>query len=164
MENKKLKIKIGSCSGNIKFCSFSIWIDYDFLSDNFEKQFGDSICFRATNGVVIFIKKLDNYISVKFNEIEPVDGEYLVDLENFSKIMKAINEYNETDGKGYEKKFPEEGDTFYCITSAMTVSLGEFGSSMDGYEFKMRDAGNCFQTFEEAKAALERVKKALKGE
>ena len=87
-----------------------------------------------------------------------------VSMSHFAKIMEAVNEYNETDGKGYEKKFPEEGDTFYCITSAMTVSLGEFGSSMDGYEFKMRDAGNCFQTFEEAKAALERVKKALKGE
>lgn len=46
----------------------------------------------------------------------------------------------------------------------MTVSIGEFGSSLDGYEFKMRDAGNCFKTFEEANAALERVKKALKGE
>ena len=55
------------------------------------------------------------------------------------------------------------GDTFYCITSAMTVSIGEFGSSLDGYEFKMRDAGNCFKTFEEANAALERVKQALKG-
>lgn len=87
-----------------------------------------------------------------------------VSLSHFAKIMEAVNEYNETDGNGYEKKFPEEGDTFYCITSAMTVSLGEFGSSQDGYEFKMRDAGNCFQTFEEAKAALERVKKALKGE
>ena len=32
------------------------------------------------------------------------------------------------------------------------------------YEFEMRDAGNCFQTFEEAEAALERFKKALKGE
>ena len=92
------------------------------------------------------------------------DNKITVPLHHFAKIMQAVTEYNETNGNGYEKKFPEEGDTFYCITSAMTVSLGEFGSSMDGYEFKMRDAGNCFQTFEEAKAALERVKKALKGE
>lgn len=84
-------------------------------------------------------------------------------LETFARIMEAITEYNETNGNGYEKKFPEEGDNFYFITSKMTVSLGEFGISQDGYEFEMRDAGNCFLTREEAEAALERVKKALKG-
>lgn len=78
--------------------------------------------------------------------------------------MEAVSEYNETNGAGYEKKYPEEGDNFYFITSKMTVSLGEFGSSQDGYDLKMRDAGNCFLTREEAEAALKRVKKALKGE
>ena len=92
------------------------------------------------------------------------DQEITVSLFNFARIMEAVTEYNETNGKGYEKLWPQEGDTFYCITSKMTVSRGEFGSSLDGYEFEMRDAGNCFKTFEEANAALERVKKALKVE
>ena len=159
MENQKLKIKIGSCSKNINFYSFSIWIDYDFLSGNFEKQFGDSICFRATNGVVIFIKKLDNYISVKFNEIEPVDGEYLVDLENFSKIMKAITEYNETDGKGYEDTWPKYGDTYFCFDSSGKIDVFSYDSSP--FDKNRSAFGNFFRTREEAEAALERVKKVL---
>lgn len=96
--------------------------------------------------------------------IPPQNGEYKCYICKFISIMEAVSEYNETNGYGYEKKFPEEGDNFYFVTPKMTVSRGEFGSSPDGYEFEMRDAGNCFKTFEEANAALERVRKALKGE
>lgn len=129
-----------------------------------QTHFGKDFCqkgkvFKAKNGIPI--TSLSKTIIAG---ISPKNKEYKCRIDKFILVMEAVNEYNETDGKRYEKKFPEEGDTFYCITSAMTVSLGEFGSSMDGYEFKMRDAGNCFQTFDEAKAALERVKKALKGE
>lgn len=127
--------------------------------------------FEAKCGVIIQLgDKLawDGYNEIltlnKFQSVSKSEETAQCNVHHFADIMEAVNEYNETNGKGYEKKFPEEGDTFYCITSAMTVSIGEFGSSMDGYEFKMRDAGNCFQTFEEAKDALERVKKALKGE
>ena len=126
--------------------------------------------FCGSNGIVLFSfdhpfydpERNDIYLRGRCSSC---DDEYMtVSVDKFARIMETINEYNESDGKGYEKKFPEEGDTFYCITSAMTVSIGEFGSSLDGYEFKMLDAGNCFKTFEEANAALERVKKALKGE
>ena len=115
--------------------------------------------FKSKNGIPIM--SLSKTIVAG---ISPKNKEYKCRIDEFIQIMEAVNEYNETNGAGYEKKYPEEGDNFYFITSKMTVSLGEFGSSMDGYEFKMRDAGNCFLTREEAEAALERVKKALKGE
>lgn len=129
-----------------------------------QTHFGKDFCekgliFKSKNGIPIA-----SFKKTIVGGISPEDEEYKCRIDEFIRIMEAVTEYNETDGKGYEKKFPEEGDTFYCITSAMTVSIGEFGSSLDGYEFKMRDAGNCFKTFEEANAALERVKKALKGE
>lgn len=129
-----------------------------------QTHFGKDFCqkgkvFKAKNGIPI--TSLSKTIVAG---ISPKNGEYKCRIDKFILVMEAVAEYNETNGKGYEKKFPEEGDNFYFITSKMTVSLGEFGISQDGYEFKMRDAGNCFLTREEAEAALERVKKALKGE
>lgn len=129
-----------------------------------QTHFGKDFCqkgkvFKAKNGIPI--TSLSKTIIAG---ISPKNGEYKCRIDEFIQIMEAVTEYNETNGKGYEKKFPEEGDNFYFITSKMTVSRGEFGSSMDGYELKMKDAGNCFLTREEAEAALERVKKALKGE
>lgn len=126
--------------------------------------------FKAKNGATIRLEgklEWDEYSDIlilrRFWNLGNVNETTKCNVHHFAYIMEAVNEYNETDGKGYEKKFPEEGDNFYFITSKMTVSPGEFGSSMDGYEFKMRDAGNCFLTREEAEAALDRVRKALKG-
>ena len=129
-----------------------------------QTHFGKDFCqkgkvFKAKNGIPI--TSLSKTIIAG---ISPKNGEYKCRIDKFILVMESVAEYNETNGDGYEKKIPEEGDNFYFITSKMTVSLGEFGISQDGYEFEMRDAGNCFLTREEAEAALERVKKALKGE
>lgn len=78
----------------------------------------------------------------------------------FSRICEAVAEYNATDGRGYEKQWPKKGDKYCYITAAGSVDRLTF----DGYEFdrKMQGFGNFFRTKEEAKAALERVKQALK--
>lgn len=77
------------------------------------------------------------------------------------RIMEAVTEYNLTNGKGYEKPWPQKGDFYYFVDSYITVrSLEYFGSEMD---HDMQKAGNFFRTEKEARAALERVKKALRG-
>lgn len=79
----------------------------------------------------------------------------------FAKIMEAVTEYNLTNGKGYEKPWPQKGDFYYFVDSYITVrSLEYFGSEMD---HNMQNAGNFFRTEKEARAALDRVKKALRG-
>lgn len=155
MEDHKRHLELAVVKINSDQVTFSISDQTHFGKDFCEK----GVIFKAKNGIPIV--SLSKTI---VGGISPKDGKYKCRIDNFIRIMEAVSEYNETNGDGYEKKFPEEGDTFYCITSAMTVSIGEFGSSLDGYEFKMRDAGNCFLTRDEAEAALERVKKALKGE
>ena len=78
----------------------------------------------------------------------------------FSRICEAISEYNSTDGRGYEKPWPQVEGKYFCIAADGRVDLFRF----DGNEFdcKMQAFGNFFRTKEEAKAALERVKQALK--
>lgn len=78
----------------------------------------------------------------------------------FAKICEAVAEYNDTDGRGHEKPWPSVGDKYFCIAAGGKVDRLTF----DGYEFdrKMQGFGNFFRTKEEAKAALERVKQALK--
>lgn len=85
-----------------------------------------------------------------------------VPLSNFAKIMEAVTEYNETDGKGYEKPWPQNNDRYYCISEGGLIYHTNFH---DDYAFDNNrlSFGNCFRTREEAESALERVKKALKG-
>lgn len=78
----------------------------------------------------------------------------------FSRICEAISEYNSTDGRGYEKPWPSVGDKYFCIAPGGWVDRITF--DMDGFDRKMQDFGNFFRTKEEAEAALERVRQALK--
>ena len=81
--------------------------------------------------------------------------------KEFARICEAVADYNETDGRGYEKPWPSVGDKYFCITAEGKVE--RFTFTMHGFDRKIQDFGNFFRTEEEAKAALERVKQALKG-
>ena len=90
------------------------------------------------------------------------DQEITVSLFNFARIMEAVNEYNETDGKGYEKPWPQKGYKYLWVGSMGLIHESYFDDTpLDNCR---REFGNFFRTREEAEAALERVKKALKGE
>ena len=78
----------------------------------------------------------------------------------FVRISEAVAEYNSTDGRGYEKPWPSVGDKYFCIAPGGWVDRITF--DMDGFDRKMQDFGNFFRTKEEAEAALERVRQALK--
>lgn len=82
------------------------------------------------------------------------DKEITVSLFNFARIMEAVTEYNDTEGQVYEKQWPHDGDKYFCILS----------TDNNQKDNDRREFGNFFRTREEAEAALERVKKALKGE
>lgn len=90
------------------------------------------------------------------------DKEITVSLFNFARIMEAVTEYNETDGKGYKKPWPQKGGKYFCIQSTGYVTSTDYDNHP--IDNDRREFGNFFRTREEAEAALERVKKALKGE
>lgn len=78
----------------------------------------------------------------------------------FMRISEAVAEYNSTDGKGREPRWPQEGDKYFCI--AVDGKLDRLTFDRSESDRKLQDFGNFFRTEEEAKAALERVKQALK--
>lgn len=141
--------------------------DQFYGGDEFSQQENKSE-FKSKYGIVINLSdKLawDGYNEVltirRFWQISSVYETAQCNVHNFADIMEAINEYNETDGKGYEKQWPKGGDKYYYV--------GPFGEIIeriyldDIFEEPRKTFGNFFRTREEAEAALERVKKALKG-
>ena len=79
----------------------------------------------------------------------------------FVRISEAVAEYNATDGKGREPRWPQEGDKYFCI--AVDGKLDRLTFDRSEVDRKLQDFGNFFRTEEEAEAALERVKQVLKG-
>lgn len=135
---------------------------------------GDEFCedgeeFSASNGYSI--KSVDIYhyrFSEKRNTLYVFgknSGGYpqlFTSTRHFAKIMEAVNEYNETDGKGHKYTWPKYGDKYFCIDSSGKIDVFSYDSSL--FDKNRSEFGNFFRTREEAEAALERVKKALKGE
>ena len=87
-----------------------------------------------------------------------------VNLKNFARIMEAVNEYNDTDG-GVEQKaeWPQNGDWYFYVASDGEVGNCKYDPEKYTHR-RMEEIGNFFRTYVEAEAALERVKKVLKGE
>lgn len=138
---------------------------------------GDRFCekgkiFEASNGYRIAsvdILRLNDVSFCDTRKYLPVSGELykgaatlFAEGRHFLRIMEAVAEYNETNGKGYEKPWPQEGDKYFCFNSAGQIN--DYTYDKLKIDEPRREFGNFFRTREEAEAALERVKKALKGE
>ena len=64
----------------------------------------------------------------------------VVSLEAFAKIMEAITEYNETNGAGYEKPWPQNGDKYLCIDSAGCINEYDYDNDYTaGYAHQHAD-------------------------
>ena len=125
--------------------------------------------FKAKNGITIRLEgKLewdehsDILILRRFWNLGNVNETTKCNVHNFADIMEAVNEYNETNGAGYEKPWPQDGDIYLWVGSTGFVHESYFDDTPLDHD--RREFGNMFRTREEAEAALERVKKALKGE
>lgn len=123
--------------------------------------------FKAKSGLIIRLEgKLewdehsDILILRRFWNLGNVNETTKCNVHNFADIMEAINEYNETNGEGYEKPWPQYGDKYFCIQSTGYVTSTDYDNHP--IDNDRREFGNFFRTREEAEAALDRVRKALK--
>lgn len=133
--------------------------------DEFSQQ-ANTDEFKACNGIGLMSYSVPQWLSsasalyCRGEGKEQDNNRLTCTADEFSRICEAISEYNSTDGRGYEKPWPKKGDKYFCIAAEGRVDRLTF----DGYEFdrKMQAFGNFFRTEAEEKAALERVKQALK--
>lgn len=142
--------------------------DQFYFGDEFSKQ-ENKHEFKAKSGLIIRLgEKLEwdesnEILSLRrFQNINTFEETTECNVHKIADILAAINEYNETNGKGYEKPWPQNNDRYYCISEGGLIYHTNFH---DDYAFDNNrlSFGNCFRTREEAESALERVKKALKG-
>lgn len=87
--------------------------------------------------------------------------EIVCTTSEFAKISEAVSEYNITDGKGYEKPWPQKGDRYFYVASYGVVEGGEF-CDWSLFANGCKAYGNIFRTEEEAVAAADKIKALLK--
>lgn len=78
----------------------------------------------------------------------------------FAKISEAVNEYNITDGKGYEKPWPQWDDRYFFVSERGKVDSNCFEERE--FDYNLKEIGNFFRTEDEAEAAAEKIKALFK--
>lgn len=142
--------------------------DQYYFGDEFSKQ-ENKHEFTAKNGLTIRLgEKLEwdesnEILSLRrFRNINTFEETIECNVHKIADILAAINEYNETNGNGYENPWPQTGDLYYYVDTDGSVESCQYADKCD-IDNNRRESGNFFATKEAAKIAAERVKKALKG-
>lgn len=81
-------------------------------------------------------------------------------MERKRVALGEVVEYNASNGKGYEKPWPQTGDEYFQI-----ASNGEIGRDIlrgGDWDTGLQNFGNFFRTYKEAEAARDKVKTLLK--
>lgn len=123
--------------------------------------------FRASNEIKLGSKDIPEWIGNSsllfcrgfFSDKDNI--EIVCTTSEFARISEAVNEYNITDGKGYEKPWPQKGDEYFYILDNGAIYSRIFDG--DKYDCDMQDYGNLFRTEEEATEARDKVKVLLNG-
>ena len=133
--------------------------------DEFSRQDNSSV-FKSANGFQLkscadpeWVGKTSALLCRGFERNDD-NFEIVCSAIEFVRICEAVAEYNATDGKGREPRWPQGGDKYFCI--AVDGKLDRLTFDRSEVDRKIQDFGNFFRTKEEAEAALERVKQALK--
>lgn len=131
---------------------------------DFSQQSGHQY-FKASNGTELasraFPEWKGNYpLSCRGCFCGEDDKELTCTAAEFALISEAVNEYNSTDGKGYEKSWPQNGDGYFYIASRGRIEYTEFTD--EPFDTDCKAYGNFFRTEEEAMSAAEKVKALFK--
>lgn len=140
-------------------------IEQTHRGEKFSQQtFTDT--FKASNGIKLGIRNFPEWSSdssqlfCRGYSSDKDNIEIVCTILEFARISEAVNEYNITDGKGYEKPWPQKGDKYFYITAGGDVSHCAF----NGYNFDLdtQRFGNFFRTEREASVVRDKVQALLK--
>ena len=140
--------------------------DQTHRNDGFSQQV-NSDEFKSSNGLCLLSHSVPEWLPYasalycRGSDKEQDMCEITCTAVEFAKICEVVAEYNATDGKGREPRWPQEGDKYFCIAVDGKIDRLTFDRS-EG-DRKLQDFGNFFRTEEDAKAALGRIKQVLKG-
>lgn len=134
-------------------------------NDEFSQQ-ADYILFEAANGL-----KLRSWGGPEWKDGNPIlhcrghiyghdNRELNCTTADFAKISEAVTEYNATDGKGYEKPWPQWDDRYFFVSERGKVDSTCFEERE--FDYNLKAIGNFFRTSEEAEAAAGKFKALLK--
>lgn len=122
--------------------------------------------FIASNGyklVSMYLPSFNSESHALFCQGELInydDNEIDCNFEDFAKICEAITEYNTTDGKGYEKPWPQWDDEYFFVSECGKVDSTRFNESE--FDYNLKELGNFYRTFEEASKVAEKIKLLFK--
>ena len=176
MDYSKINIEKVYIKRHLEIAVVSVENDVLTLKVADQYYFGDEFSaktnkheFKAKSGLIIRLgEKLEwdesnEILSLRrFRNINTFEETIECNVHKIADILVAITEYNETNGAGYEKPWPQDGDEYFFIRSTGYVTSTDYDNNQKDND--RREFGNFFRTSEEAEAALERVKKALKEE
>lgn len=126
----------------------------------------DRNIFKASNEIKLGSKDIPEWIGDSsllfcrgfFSDKDNI--EIVCTISEFARISEAVNEYNTTDGKGYEKPWPQKGDQYFYILEDGVIYSIVFRD--DEYDRSRQDYGNFFRTEQEALAARNKIEILLK--
>lgn len=139
--------------------------DQTHRNDEFSQQV-NSDEFKSSNGLCLLSHSVPEWFPLasalycRGSDKEQDMCEITCPAVEFARVCEVVAEYNATDGKGREPRWPKEGDKYFCI--AVDGKLDRLTFDRSESDRKLQDFGNFFRTEEEAEAALGRVKQALK--
>ena len=130
-------------------------------------QQGSPSTFKASNGIGLRSRAFPEWkddghlLYCRGRGCGEDDKELNCTAVDFAKISEAVSEYNITDGKGYEKPWPQNGDEYFYIDSNGVVKYATFEAGVE-FDARHKAYGNFFRTKEDAMAAAEKVKTLFK--
>lgn len=139
--------------------------DQTHRNDEFSQQV-NSDEFKSSNGLCLLSHSVPEWLPYasalycRGSDKEQDMCEITCPAIEFARVCEVVAEYNATDGKGREPRWPQERDRYFYVTEEGEVDFHVFYRNK--FNQRMQDFGNFFRTKEEAEAALERVKQVLK--
>lgn len=162
MENRHIEIEVVKVNDNEVIFKISKQTHRDF---EFCQQI-NSNKFFASNGYKLISYSLPAF-SLEAHElfcqgdlINHDNSRIGCNFKDFAKICEAITEYNATDGKGYEKPWPQWDDKYFFVSERLEVDSTCFEESE--FDYNLKEIGNFYRTFKEASKVAEEFRRYLK--